>query len=338
MIKLSIIVPVFNAEKYVRSCLKSIFMQGLDESEFEVVIVNDGSTDKSIVVLSDVINSHSNIIVINQKNYGLSIARNVGLSNSTGDYIVFMDSDDMLIPYHFSTLLDIALKFKPDLLISDYLNMTDDEIDNIMDNRDSLAQDVVQWKGGGKDFFVQKYDGDGFVWRCMFNREYLIDMGLSFYPGISFQDMPYIWECILNAKSLYKVNLKTYIYRQHNMAVTKNVTRKTLKDLGISISLLQKIKSKYSFSSRINSRMNDVIFSKFLVFCWYIIKNRYLFGIRNEIILEFKQQNPVISFNNGLKQRTITILFKLVPSFSLYIRRKVDIFINQYKNISYDKA
>lgn len=71
--KLSIIVPIYNVEKYVRACIESIYKQGLDEKKFEVIIVNDGTTGNSMEVISDIIDQHSNIVVINQENQGLSV-------------------------------------------------------------------------------------------------------------------------------------------------------------------------------------------------------------------------------------------------------------------------
>jgi len=75
MPKLSIIVPVYNVEPYIRNCVESIFNQGLDENDYEVIIVNDGSTDKSMEMITDIISQHNNVTVINQENQGLSIAR-----------------------------------------------------------------------------------------------------------------------------------------------------------------------------------------------------------------------------------------------------------------------
>ena len=75
---LSIIVPVYNVEEYIRPCMESIFQQGLDEDCFEVIIVNDGTKDHSMEVIQDIIEQHKNITVLNQENQGLSVARNNG--------------------------------------------------------------------------------------------------------------------------------------------------------------------------------------------------------------------------------------------------------------------
>ena len=84
MTKLSIIVPVYNVEQYIKACIESLYRQGISEDDFEVIVVNDGTPDKSIEVVADIINQHSNIIVVEQENQGLSAARNTGLKKANG--------------------------------------------------------------------------------------------------------------------------------------------------------------------------------------------------------------------------------------------------------------
>ena len=93
---LSIIVPVYNVEKYIRPCLESIFFQGLNEKDYEVIVVNDGTRDRSMEVVDSFQTAHSNMTIIHQENQGLSIARNTGMKHAKGDYIAFLDSDDIL--------------------------------------------------------------------------------------------------------------------------------------------------------------------------------------------------------------------------------------------------
>ena len=95
MVLLSIVLPVYKVEDYIRACLESIFRQGLPDSEFEVILVNDGTPDKSIDVVSDFVDLHGNVTVINQENQGVSCARNTGLARAKGEYVYFMDPDDM---------------------------------------------------------------------------------------------------------------------------------------------------------------------------------------------------------------------------------------------------
>ena len=84
MTQLSIIVPVYNVEKYIRTCIESIYRQRLDDSCFEVIIVNDGTQDRSMEVIEDIIEKHTNISIINQENLSLSVARNNGIAAAKG--------------------------------------------------------------------------------------------------------------------------------------------------------------------------------------------------------------------------------------------------------------
>lgn len=110
---LSIIIPVYNAEKYLRKCLKIIFQQYLPASDYEVIVINDGSIDESKNIILDFQNNHRNLIVVNQANNGVSTARNVGLAIAKGNYITFVDSDDEI---ESNSLKSIIEKLKIDNL------------------------------------------------------------------------------------------------------------------------------------------------------------------------------------------------------------------------------
>ena len=92
--KLSIIIPVYNVEKFITRCLHSCVSQNLSINEFEIVVVNDGTRDNSMKFVSQFAEEYSNISIINQENKGLSAARNRGLSVAKGDYVWFVDSDE----------------------------------------------------------------------------------------------------------------------------------------------------------------------------------------------------------------------------------------------------
>ena len=128
MKKLSIIVPIYQVERYIRPCIESIFKQGLDDTDFELIIVNDGTKDRSMEMIADIISQYDNIIVINQENQSLSVARNNGIAAAKGEYIFMPDSDDMLIENSLKPLLEKALETKADLVVADFLTMTSEEI------------------------------------------------------------------------------------------------------------------------------------------------------------------------------------------------------------------
>ncbi len=109
-VKLSVVVPVYNVEKYLSECLDSLLNQGLSDEEYEIVCVDDGSTDNSLSILRKYEKEHFNIRVIMQKNSGVSAARNAGIRSSCGAHLMFCDSDDALQPGSLASLLAIMQK------------------------------------------------------------------------------------------------------------------------------------------------------------------------------------------------------------------------------------
>jgi len=119
MIKVSIIIPVYNVDKYLETCLKSVINQTL--KEIEIICVNDGSTDNSLDILQKFQINDNRIIIINQENSGQGIARNKALKIAKGEYIGFVDPDDWIKPTMFETLYNTAKEFKSDLVEESYI-------------------------------------------------------------------------------------------------------------------------------------------------------------------------------------------------------------------------
>ena len=114
--KLSYIVPVYNVEAYLDKCLRSLYNQSLELADFEVVIINDGSSDSSIEIIEKYRTLYQNITLIEQENQGLSVARNNGINHAKGDYILCVDSDDFLIQDSISNLLQKAIDLNLDVV------------------------------------------------------------------------------------------------------------------------------------------------------------------------------------------------------------------------------
>jgi glycosyltransferase involved in cell wall biosynthesis len=127
--KVSIIVPVYNLEKYLVRCLDSLLDQDLNESEYEIICINDGSNDSSGDLISDYKNKYANIIYLNQENKGVSAARNAAMKVARGEYLLFVDGDDSLYPNVLKALYENADSNKLDLLYLhiDYYNEAGDQ-------------------------------------------------------------------------------------------------------------------------------------------------------------------------------------------------------------------
>ena len=114
--KLSIIVPVYNLEEYIEKCLSTLWMQDVDCTEYEVIIINDGSIDNSLKIMSDFVSQKTNVKIISQKNQTQSVARNNGLKIAKGEYIWFVDGDDWIKSNCFDEILKICSSNNLDIL------------------------------------------------------------------------------------------------------------------------------------------------------------------------------------------------------------------------------
>ncbi len=114
---LSIIIPLYNCREYINRCILSVYSQVLDEHDFEVIVINDGSTDGGEKIVEELAKNHSNLFLLSQENKGLSATRNRGVEVARGRYIEFIDADDYLIPGGLSRLLKTAIDNDVDILV-----------------------------------------------------------------------------------------------------------------------------------------------------------------------------------------------------------------------------
>lgn len=127
MVYLSIIIPVYNVEAYLDKCLISVLDSGIDSSCYEVIAINDGSTDGSLDILLNYEKLYSNLTVISQPNSGLGSTRNKGASLANGEYIWFVDSDDWITPDAIENLISVVITEKPDIINIDFEHSSGDK-------------------------------------------------------------------------------------------------------------------------------------------------------------------------------------------------------------------
>ena len=137
MCKVSVIVPIYNAQKYIHKCVKSIINQTY--KNLEIILVNDGSTDKSDEICQQLSTIDNRIIVLNESNLGVSAARNFGLEKASGNFITFIDIDDYIENSYIKELLDCLMKNKVDISYCSALSENENgEILNVEYNNDYL--------------------------------------------------------------------------------------------------------------------------------------------------------------------------------------------------------
>ena len=331
MTKLSIIVPVYNVKRYIRPCIESIFRQGLNEADFEVIIVNDGTPDKSLEMIADIISQHKNITVINQENQGLSVARNKGIKVAKGEYIIMPDSDDLLIDNSLKPLLEKALETKVDLVVADFLNMTDEEIEEFY--KEEFKQPELQYKKVvGEQIYLELLNPrQCFVWRTLYRKEFLITQGLSFYPGLRYQDIPFTHECYLKANNCIRTNIHLNIYRSWPGSSTNAYKFENSKHFISAIALTWQLRQIEGLSSDLLYKIEENVYISFRSMIYDTLHGIKEKNDRYALMDYINFQAPDLNFTHSIQQRLITMMIKKMPQFFINI-------YDQYAQIAYKKS
>lgn len=224
---LSIIVPVYNVEQYLLRCLESLSMQDLDESDFEVIVVNDGSTDNSLTIAENFAKEHGNVKVVTRPNGGLAAARNTGIKFAVGKYIWFVDSDDHIERNCFGTLVDQAEREDLDVLCFNLkLEFPDGRY---CDYKIKTESEGIVY--AGTDFVVE-VDMPAAACIALYRRDFIERNRLEFYEGIFHEDQEFTPRAYCFARRISYLDMPIYYYYQREGSIMKsNRNEKRCRDL-----------------------------------------------------------------------------------------------------------
>ena len=218
--KISVIIPVYNVEKYINKCIKSIKNQNY--ANFEALIIDDGSLDDSIAIAKEIIRDDSRFTILPKKNGGLSSARNFGIEHAKGDYIYFLDSDDYISIDCLAICMKIALSNPSvDIVLFGHHQVTENgEIltTYIPNHNEYLKQ---------KDFLLSKRTIDYSVWSKIYKKS-LFDH-IRFLEGISYEDQQIMIE-LLHEKKLYTYHGALHYYVQRAGSIMNSYNTRIIED------------------------------------------------------------------------------------------------------------
>lgn len=229
IIKVSIVIPVYNVEKYLEECIESAIKQSL--SDIEIICINDGSTDSSLDILKKYEEKYSNIIVTNQENKGLSASRNVGIRKARGKYIYFLDSDDFIDTKSIEVCYKECEKYNLDMVTFDAICFLDKNYSGKNLNENYDRQNLLpQYPVNGEEFYVISNKSGGYrapVWLNFYNTEFIRKNNLFFIEGIYHEDEIHTCACLLKAKRVKYINKKFFNRRiRNNSIMTSNFNKK----------------------------------------------------------------------------------------------------------------
>lgn len=252
MPKVSIIIPVYNTEKYLRECLDSVVSQTL--KDIEIICINDGSTDNSLQILKEYAQNDNRIKIIDKENGGISFARNTGLQSATGKYVGFVDSDDWIELNFYEKLYNTAIKYGADIALTEIIRTNNNR--HFFNLKKEKFADNTQ-----KKFKLAKIPQYNYVWNKIYNREKLLKINIPFEEGIAFEDINWSPRVLYYMGRLVTVPDTKYFYRYNSVSIV-NSMKDTLDDKK-RLDFLYASLCAFKFAQDNNIRIKPCMFNGF---------------------------------------------------------------------------
>lgn len=242
---LSIIIPIYNVEKYIGKCFDSIYNQRCDETSFEVIAMNDGTPDNSMHIVQQYAEQHTNVHIINQKNGGVSVARNTGLQYAKGDYIAFVDPDDWIgdssLKKIFSFLQEVN---SPEIAIFNSLNISD-----LKYNWHGILEENIVYSGS--ELFSRYLYFRGSVCGAIYKTKFLRENNLCFPVGIkNAEDTIFFNECLSIASKVCFRNIDFYHIFSRPGSASKTFTKKNIGSCVIALDIIEDFINTHNISNQ----------------------------------------------------------------------------------------
>lgn len=278
-VELSIIVPVYNSEKFLDRCVESLLSQNI--SDIEVLLIDDGSTDNSLAVCNKFAMQDKRIKVFSQQNSGQSKARNVGLENASGKYITFTDSDDWIDPDYYEKLMEAAERNDADIacgsIIRERKNSRKFRINYTEEKSYIYAQEKID---------IARVPDMCYVWNKVYKASFIKEINLKFIEGMFFEDVDFVTRAVYFSNKLVTVPGTYYHYWVNHNSTVKTMHKSDKKRFDSIIS--KKYVLDFFRKHNLTSSSRNLIKKKNCIKClgltilkvyeWETRKVYYLFG------------------------------------------------------------
>ena len=262
MDKVSVIVPIYNAEKHLDKCLRSLLQQ--EHTNMEVILVNDGSKDDSLSICRRYASEDARIQVIDKQNEGVAIARNTGIEAATGDYIAFIDPDDWIETAMYRRLLESAKRYDAPICLCNFYRDTKrrsqpkrfDFEEEILVG-DEIIEKLVNGMIGMSDL-LPKYDYVmGSVWRGIYKRAFIEQHDLRFVPKLTImEDLVFIVQALLKCDKVAIDHGIWYHYVQHASSTLHSYNEKMWSDQLVVYELLEESIREANLEEQMRNRLD----------------------------------------------------------------------------------
>ena len=314
MPKVSVIVPVYNVEKYIEKCLNTLVNQTLQD--IEIIVVNDGATDNSEKIIKEFLEKYpEKIVYLKKENGGLSDARNFGIPYAKGEYIAFVDSDDYVETFMYKEMYEIAKKENSDMVECDFIweypNKSRIDTGEIYNNKKEMAQKVRV-----------------VAWNKLIKKSILDETKIEFPKGYRYEDLEFTYKLIpyLDKVSFLKKPCVHYIQRDNSISNTQNERTKEIFDILDHIIDYYKEKGIYEeYKTELEYTYTRIVLcssllrmckvkdketkKKLLNLAWDNLNNRFPNWKKNKILKESKSKKDL--YMKSINKTTYKIYTKI---------------------------
>lgn len=321
--KLSIVVPIYNVADYLRRCVDSLLHQDLELSDYEIILIDDGSTDGSGAIADAYAAKFNHIRTIHQANAGLSGARNTGIGAACGEYLQFVDSDDYLEPNVLRALLDKMAAERLDVLRFNYQNVDEryrafepyKEHKPFVDYRDSVTD--------GLAFLTERLGYGCYAWQFMVRADLV--KGCRFTEGIYFEDTDWTPRLLASAQRVTSVDTLVYNYLMRRGSITQSIScEKKRKLLDDKLFLVDSLAAQ--MADKVDKRWYRGMMAATVVSLLGMVAVDF-WGSRSAYLKQLKQKHiyPLSLFHASPRTRRKIRLINLSPILFCWLVGKVKI-------------
>ena len=304
--RFSIIIPVYNAEKYLQQCIESILAQTY--MDFEILLINDGSTDQSGALCDEFSKKDPRIYAVHIENQGAAYARNLGFIKAKGEYIYFMDSDDFLCNNHFLQYVSNIADAEPfDFLQLIYTNAK--EYGTFLPNNQSWNIPEFNFQNVEKkiEIIIEKSMFTISPWSKVIRKDFLLTHNITFQNGLFAEDIDWSFELLSKTNDFSILNDTVYVYRKQPNSMSLRMSTKQLEDY---VYILEKWKKNLETAN--NNRSRQLL--RYLSYEYYVglgmISCMEDQRIQTELIDRMNKLSALTSYKLNWKTTLCSIIFK----------------------------
>lgn len=325
MKKLSIIIPVYNTELFLSKCINSLLNQNIPFSDYEIIIVNDGSTDNSLLIAETFRKKHSVIRLFSQENIGVGAARNFGIREAIGKYLLFVDSDDYIQPDCLGSLIKYMELNSLDLLRFNYCTVNENG-QTIQKTKNSTFSIIYNnYVVNGETFLTDYLGWACYAWSFLYRTSFLKRNDLFFNPSIYFEDVEWLVRVLKLVNRVLSIDRKIYVYLHRPGSITQSIQidkkNKVISDKLFIIESLKQL-SETSPNKKVSLWCNGMISLTIMGILAYVENELPERKIEIVNILNDKKFLPLKSYRFTFKQKRDLTIINFSPLLYCILKRK----------------